>query len=266
MVRVTDPTWRSASSSRWSRSAASSTSSARSTMAAATCARSWSADGSIGAIERTAPAGDWRTNVSRGGSVRAVRSSVRVGAAWRCARPRRSAPTTPASICCRRGTAGCSCSRSTAFRDGRGCSRRRASTSPAAIVDHLVERVRAAGGGGTPSSRRTVRHDRIRRPDRLLVGERRCRCRAARLPARSQRAEARQRVARSPLRGHAVRGFSRQRRRDRRAARAAPADRPLGATIRLADRGDGALDARRTPTSASCCLLAPLAKGSAVIQ
>ena len=60
----------------------------------------------IGAIERRAPEGDWRTNVSRGGS--ATRSISAIGSDnTRSRRPRPSAPTTREWICCPRATARC---------------------------------------------------------------------------------------------------------------------------------------------------------------
>ena len=85
----------------------------------------------LGAIERRAP--DGRLAHQRGARRvgAAVRAARRVGSSWRCARRRPSAPTTPAWICCRRATAACSCSRSTASRAGRGCSRPPGSTWPA---------------------------------------------------------------------------------------------------------------------------------------
>ena len=85
---------------------------------------------------------------------------------------------------------------------------------------------------------------------------------AARLPARGQRAEAGQRLARAPLSRHALRGLPGQR-RGHRSRRSPPrATTRSGATIRVGRRGHRPLDAVATPTSGIILLLAPLARAA----
>ena len=198
----------------------------------------------------------------------ALRSAGRVGAARARAPRRPSAPTMPASICCRRVTARCSCSRSTAFPDGRACSKRRESTWPGRSSST------SRSAYGRAAHRRAVRPTRLRSnpPRRSCRDHRRCsgdlarparsgrrRGRgAARLPPRGERAEAGQRLAGTPFRRSALRGLPGERRRDWRAAGRGAATRPVGATVRLAVEAT-ARWTRSNTNLGIVLLLAPLA-------
>ncbi len=66
----------------------------------------WSSGERMWGMRRRNPL-DWRTNVSRGADGRAAGAERRAGRTWRAARPMRSEPRWPASICCPAATASC---------------------------------------------------------------------------------------------------------------------------------------------------------------
>ena len=99
----------------------------------------------LGAIERRAPDGEWRTNVAIGGSATPFDLPDEWAQLARARGERRSAPTMRASICCRRATAGSSCSRSTAFPGWEGLQKATGIDVAGAIVDQLAARVQRGG-------------------------------------------------------------------------------------------------------------------------
>ena len=204
----------------------------------------------IGAIERTAPAGEWRTNVSRR-RFGAARSTLppewsRPRAARDRGGRRRLRRRRSAAVARRLAS---SCSRSTAFRDGRGCSRPPASTWRAPSSSTC--RARACSAGPQPRGRRSLsRHERCADAtcrsasgaSTGIAGDE-CRPRRRSSPVCSRSAHrSRATSRRPPLRGPALRRLPRQRRRDWRAA-GRRRHAAVGATIRSRDRSHGALDA-----------------------
>ena len=178
----------------------------------------------LGAIERRAPTGEWRTNVAIGGSATpfelpdewaqlALRAAS--GGRRRLRRRRSAALARRADLRAR----GQRHSRAGRVAAGDGDRRRRRDrrvsslhASRASAVHVVVEDVRMTTGSTAA--------------DVAALAQLACLLEV-------ERAEARQRLAGPPLRRLTLRGLPGQRRRDRPAF-AAPADRPVGATIRLA--------------------------------
>ena len=202
-----------------------------------------SAAGCSGRSSARAPAGDWRSNVARGGTARAIRPAAEPGSGSRirrrCGGRRRLRRRRPAAGA---ATAESSCSRSTASRAGRACSARPASTSPARSSS-TCSRARSAAHG-----RETSLTGAVPRDDRGDVAA------AAQLACLLEVSAPKPGNV-SPGRHFAdiaLRGLPGQRRGDRRAAgggRHAPAgcDDPPAPSKRPPD------GRARTPTSASCC-------------